>query len=142
MCVFALCVCLVHILYSVKMSSRSRSPKRKTPNFRNMRFNVLTVPSERGPSNRSKEDISKTTAPTRELRRGEVGKDLNEIAKLESSGFVMSGSRNSRMNAIREINETAANEAVNKIAEKQRKEEALIEHFRNILLKKNNAANS
>lgn len=34
-------------------------------------------------------------------RRGEVGLDSNQIEKFEQAGFVMSGSRHSRMNAVR-----------------------------------------
>lgn len=34
-------------------------------------------------------------------RRGEVGLTSNEIEKFEDLGYVMSGSRHSRMNAVR-----------------------------------------
>ena len=34
-------------------------------------------------------------------RRGEVGMSANEIVKYEDLGYVMSGSRHNRMNAIR-----------------------------------------
>ena len=34
-------------------------------------------------------------------RRGEIGYDCIEIDKLESSGYVMSGSRHTKMNAVR-----------------------------------------
>ncbi len=34
-------------------------------------------------------------------RRGEVGLQAEEIEKFESLGYVMSGSRHSRMNAVR-----------------------------------------
>lgn len=34
-------------------------------------------------------------------RRGEVGLQAEEIAKFETIGYVMSGSRHNRMNAVR-----------------------------------------
>lgn len=34
-------------------------------------------------------------------RRGEIGLDSNKIEEFEASGFVMSGNRNKRMNAVR-----------------------------------------
>ena len=34
-------------------------------------------------------------------RRGEIGLTADEIVKYESAGFVMSGSRHTRMNAVR-----------------------------------------
>ncbi len=34
-------------------------------------------------------------------RRGEVGMDANTIERFEQAGYVMSGSRHSRMNAVR-----------------------------------------
>lgn len=98
------------------------------------RFNILTVPSARGPAARA--EAAAKAAPTRDIRRGEVGKDLAEITRLENSGFVMSGSRNSRMNTLKEI-ETS--EPVNIAEEKASKEDKLMEHFRQLLLSKRNS---
>jgi hypothetical protein len=60
-------------------------------------------------------------------RRGEIGLSGNEIAKFENLGFVMSGSRNRRMNAIRirKENQVIAAEQ-QKAAKKSQLEERLI----------------
>lgn len=94
------------------------------------RFNILTEPSftRRGPQPAAQNG--------RAVRRGEVGKDLAEIGRLEGSGFVMSGSRNARMNALREMQEAEENKQRDRVAGKEEREEAIVEHFRNILLNK------
>jgi len=96
-------------------------------------------------------DSGSTPSPPREdenpkerkIRRGEVGKDMSEVVKLESSGFVMTGSRNSRMNMLREIKEAETvtedqrrEELLEKIKAKSEKEDELIAGFRALLLKK------
>lgn len=58
-------------------------------------------------------------------RRGEIGLDQAKIMQYEASGFVMSGSRNARMNAVRVRKETQVLNAQDKLEQiKTRKEEA------------------
>lgn len=108
------------------------------------RFNVLTVPTTRGPAKPITQEVV-VPSGERELRRGEVGKDLAEISRLEASGFVMSGSRNSRANAIKKINDDRAAEEerakAERIANKSKKEDELMEHYRQLLLSKKSSHN-
>lgn len=76
-------------------------------------------------------------------RRGEIGYDADEIEKYEKSGFVMSGSRHARMNAvrIRKENQVYSAEEQRALAlitleEKQQKEAALMADFRTMLKEK------
>ena len=73
-------------------------------------------------------------------RRGEIGWTGNEIEKLEEEGFVMSGSRHKRMNAVRLLKENQVYSAEEKLAlvmitfeEKQQKENKIIGAFRTVL---------
>jgi hypothetical protein len=79
----------------------------------------------------------------RRIRRGEVGKDMNEVVKLEKSGFVMTGSRNSRLTLLQQIKDSETvsedqrrEELMEKMAARDRKEEELLEGFRQLLMKK------
>lgn len=70
-------------------------------------------------------------------RRGEVGWSGKEIEQLENLGYVMSGSRHTRMNAVRlrkenqVMNEEDKRQLVlEKIEEKKQKEEKLMEEFK------------
>ena len=81
----------------------------------------------------------------RKIRRGEVGKDMNEVVKLESSGFVMTGSRSSRMNMLREIKEAETvtedqrrEQLLDKVKARADKEEELISGFRALLRNRQN----
>ncbi len=74
-------------------------------------------------------------------RRGEVGWCGDEIEKLETSGYVMSGSRHKRMNAIRLRKENQVYTAEEKRAlalityeERQQKENAILGEFRSMLM--------
>jgi hypothetical protein len=76
-------------------------------------------------------------------RRGEIGYDASEIDKHEKSGFVMSGSRHARMNAvrIRKENQVYSAEEQRALAlitleENQQKEAALLNDFRTMLKEK------
>jgi hypothetical protein len=76
-------------------------------------------------------------------RRGEIGYSGNEIEKYEGSGFVMSGSRHAKMNAvrIRKENQVYSAEEQRALAlitmeENQQKEAALMEDFRVMLKEK------
>jgi hypothetical protein len=76
-------------------------------------------------------------------RRGEIGYQQDEIEKLEKSGYVMSGSRHARMNAVRIRKENqiySAEEqralALISLEEKQQKEAALLNDFRTLLKEK------
>jgi len=76
-------------------------------------------------------------------RRGEIGYTGDEIAKYEKSGYVMSGSRHAKMNAVRLRKENQVYSAEEKRAlalitmeEKQQKEAALMEDFRTMLKEK------
>lgn len=73
-------------------------------------------------------------------RRGEIGLDQNKIMQYEASGFVMSGSRNARMNAVRVRKETQVVNAEDKIdlmktkkEEADRKEGEIISQFREMV---------
>ena len=72
-------------------------------------------------------------------RRGEIGLDANQIEAFESSGYVMSGSRNKRMNAVRLRKENQVINAEEKRAilllqreEKVRKEGLIISQFKEV----------
>ncbi len=74
-------------------------------------------------------------------RRGEVGWSGDEIEQLENSGYVMSGSRHKRMNAIRLRKENQVYTAEEKRAlalityeERQQKENAILGEFRSMLM--------
>jgi hypothetical protein len=82
-------------------------------------------------------------------RRGEIGYSGNEIEKYEDSGFVMSGSRHAKMNAvrIRKENQVYSAEEQRALAlitmeENQQKEAALMEDFRVMLKEKEKARES
>ncbi|KAG5181422.1 ras-induced vulval development antagonist-domain-containing protein [Tribonema minus] len=74
-------------------------------------------------------------------RRGEVGWTGTEIEQLETVGYVMSGSRHKRMNAIRIRKENQVYTAEEKRAlalitfeERQQKENKILGEFRSMLL--------
>jgi predicted RNA-binding protein with RPS1 domain len=76
-------------------------------------------------------------------RRGEIGYNSNEIDHYEKSGYVMSGSRHARMNAVRIRKENqiySAEEqralALITLEENQQKEAALLNDFRTMLKEK------
>ena len=76
-------------------------------------------------------------------RRGEIGYSSNEIENYENSGYVMSGSRHARMNAvrIRKENQVYSAEEQRALAlitleEKQQKEATLLNDFRTMLKEK------
>ena len=73
-------------------------------------------------------------------RRGEIGFDEKDIDKYEASGYVMSGSRHARMNAVRlrKENQIYTQEEKRALAlitfeEKQVKEGKLMEDFKELL---------
>ena len=73
-------------------------------------------------------------------RRGEIGLDSNQIEAFETSGYVMSGSRHRRMNAVRMRKENQVINAEEKRAilnlqreEKIKKEGAIVSQFREML---------
>lgn len=73
-------------------------------------------------------------------RRGEVGWQGDEIERLEAVGYVMSGSRHSRMNAVRIRKENQIYSAEEKRAlalitfeEKQQRENKIMSEFREML---------
>ena len=76
-------------------------------------------------------------------RRGEIGYEADQIDRFEKSGYVMSGSRHARMNAVRIRKEnqvyTAEEQralALITLEEKAEKEKALVQDFRAILEQK------
>ena len=82
-------------------------------------------------------------------RRGEIGYSGDDIDHFEKSGFVMSGSRHARMNAvrIRKENQVYSAEEQRALAlitmeEKQQKEAALMEDFRKKLKERQQAKES
>jgi len=77
-------------------------------------------------------------------RRGEIGLSAEEIETFEDSGYVMSGSRHARMNAVRIRKENQIYSAEEKLAlarynyeERAKKENEVIAGFREILASKN-----
>jgi hypothetical protein len=73
-------------------------------------------------------------------RRGEIGWKSDEIEGLETQGYVMSGSRHKRMNAIRLRKENQVYSAEEKralamisIEERQQKENKVVGEFRKLL---------
>ncbi|KIJ49376.1 hypothetical protein M422DRAFT_27737 [Sphaerobolus stellatus SS14] len=82
-------------------------------------------------------------------RRGEIGLTSDEIAKFEDVGYVMSGSRHRRMNAVRIRKENQVISAEEKRGilklqkeERERREEVLREEFKSLLDEKIKAAGS
>jgi hypothetical protein len=82
-------------------------------------------------------------------RRGEIGWSGEEIDSLEKQGFVMSGSRHARMNAVRLRKENQVYSAEEKKAlaiinfeEKQQKENKIVSDFRSMLTQRNMVSNS
>ncbi|KAJ2828656.1 hypothetical protein GGI24_002343 [Coemansia furcata] len=76
-------------------------------------------------------------------RRGEIGVDQNMIERLENSGYVMSGNRHRRMNAVRVRKENQVISAEEKRQmllqnqeERLKKESQIITEFRDMLSKK------
>lgn len=76
-------------------------------------------------------------------RRGEVGLTSDQIEKFESAGFVMSGSRHRRMNAVRMRKENQIYSAEEKKAlalfnyeEKARRENKILADFRDVVQQK------
>ena len=75
-------------------------------------------------------------------RRGEIGIDSDNIARLEQEGYVMSGSRHAKMNAVRLRKENQVytmeekrSMAIIALEEKQRKEAEIVNEFRADLVK-------
>lgn len=73
-------------------------------------------------------------------RRGEIGLDANQIAAFERAGFVMSGSRHERMNAVRVRKENQVmsvedrrTQLAQRREDRARKEANIIGHFREML---------
>lgn len=73
-------------------------------------------------------------------RRGEIGLKADEIDKYEESGYVMSGSRHRRMNAVRMRKENQVISAEEKRGilklqkeEKDKREELIREQFRSLI---------
>ena len=81
-----------------------------------------------------------SAAKQRVPRRGEIAWSGDEIEALESSGFVMSGSRHKRMNAVRVRKENQIYSAEEKRAlalqafeDRAEKESTLLEEFKSML---------
>lgn len=73
-------------------------------------------------------------------RRGEVGLEADEIEKFEKIGYVMSGNRNAKMNAVRIRKENQVYTAEEKAAlamfnfeENKRKEAQILEDMRKLV---------
>jgi len=73
-------------------------------------------------------------------RRGEIGLDSEEIENFEKVGYVMSGSRHRRMNAVRIRKENQVISAEEKRAlmifnqeEKMKRENKIIAEFKNLV---------
>lgn len=73
-------------------------------------------------------------------RRGEIGLDASRIQQFEEAGYVMSGSRHQRMNAVRQRKEGQVINAEEKRAmlkaqkeQQQQKEGAIISQFKEMM---------
>lgn len=82
-------------------------------------------------------------------RRGEIGLTSDEISKFEDSGFVMSGSRHRRMEAVRLRKESQIYSADEKRAlaklnheVRSKKEEQIMSQFRELIHSKQKSSNS
>jgi hypothetical protein len=82
-------------------------------------------------------------------RRGEIGWCGDDIEVLENQGYVMSGSRHARMNAVRLRKENQVYSAEEKRAlalitfeEKQQKDNKIVSDFRTMLLQRKGEARS
>merc|ERR1719267_383190 len=82
-------------------------------------------------------------------RRGEVGLNTDQIEAFEDLGYVMSGSRHRRMNAVRIRKENQVYSAEEKRAlalynfeEKAARETQLVSDLRDMLTKKNETINT
>merc|ERR1719169_138017 len=82
-------------------------------------------------------------------RRGEVGLSTDQIEDFENLGYVMSGSRHRRMNAVRIRKENQVYSAEEKRAlalynfeEKASRETQLVGDLRDMLTKKNESINT
>ncbi|XP_022098611.1 NKAP-like protein [Acanthaster planci] len=76
-------------------------------------------------------------------RRGEIGLTSNEISKFEDAGYVMSGSRHRRMEAVRMRKENQIYSADEKRAlasfnkeERSKREDKILRDFREMVHKK------
>ena len=76
-------------------------------------------------------------------RRGEIGLETEQIEKFESLGFVMSGSRHRRMNAVRMRKESQIYSADEKrmlaqynYEEKAKKEQKILSELKSLIKKK------
>ncbi len=81
-------------------------------------------------------------------RRGEVGLEATEIERFENAGYVMSGNRHAKMNAIRERKENQVYTAEEKAAmamlafeEKKQKEQKVVEDLKKMVEGAINEAN-
>ena len=87
---------------------------------------------------------SRSRTPVKEvraLRRGEQGKSVAQIEKFHQAGFVMSGSRSSRMNAVREMKEAESEEnkkkeLLKRVDDRSKNEDKIVDHFRQVLVDK------
>lgn len=99
---------------------------------------IVFVPER--PRSRSRE---RGTSPEqlliRPLRKGEQGKSPEEIAKFQQAGFVMSGSRSSRMNAMRALKEESVVDPGAKVVERANREEDIVAHFRDLWKSRNSS---
>jgi hypothetical protein len=82
---------------------------------------------------------SRSRSPVRQIRRGEQGKSIEEIKKMEKAGFVMSGSRRRQPEAP-PVSEKEV--AAKRLEERAKKEELLIDHFRQLVIKNNQKHNT
>lgn len=82
-------------------------------------------------------------------RRGEIGLESNEIARFETAGFVMSGSRHQLMNAVRmrkenQVISTEEKKMIGQMAleERIKREEEIIKTFKSMVDEKLKGSNS
>lgn len=101
---------------------------------------LLTDPFPRPPAPPPRRMLEYVASGKRIPRRGEVGLTSDQIENFEKMGYIMSGSRHSRMNAVRMRKENQIYSAEEKAAlamlnfeENKRKEAKLLEDMRQLV---------
>lgn len=133
-----------------KDSEDEISPKRLSPSSEKLIFRSRKVSTSTGAVSVVKEaDFlpvirERSRSPVRQIRRGEQGKSLDEIQKMEKAGFVMSGSRNARLNLLREQQaaEAEKNNVAKRLEQQAKKEDLIVDHFRQLLIQRQSRGSS
>merc|ERR1712048_849615 len=117
-----------------KIKTDVKHPEKEFDNFFNVGYGLHLKPGEGAAM------AAYVKSDKRIPRRGEVGLSAEQIENFEKVGYVMSGSRHARMNAIRMRKENQVYTAEEKIAlamlnfeEKREKEKKVLEELKKLL---------